>query len=69
MMRWKSLMVVLAIVSLAAFSVQAEIKGDLIIFHAGSLTVPLETIEKQFEAKYPGVNVLREAGGSTKWRG
>ncbi len=41
-------------------------KGKLIIFHAGSLTVPFAKIEKEFEAKYPEVDVLREAGGSTK---
>lgn len=40
--------------------------GKLRIFHAGSLTVPFAAMEKAFEAKYPGVDVLREAGGSTK---
>ncbi len=40
--------------------------GKLIIFHAGSLTIPFQKIEKAFEAKYPQVDVLREAGGSTK---
>ncbi len=40
--------------------------GKLTIFHAGSLTVPFAAIEKAFEAKYPEVDVLREAGGSTK---
>jgi molybdate/tungstate transport system substrate-binding protein len=40
--------------------------GKLTIFHAGSLTVPFAAIEKAFEAKYPDVDVLREAGGSTK---
>lgn len=40
--------------------------GKLIIFHAGSLTVPLEQIEKDFEAQYPKIDVLREGGGSTK---
>jgi len=48
------------------FSVQAAPKGKLSIFHAGSLTVPLAKIEKEFEAKYPDVDVQREAGGSTK---
>ena len=38
----------------------------VIIFHAGSLTVPLAKIEKDFEARHPGIDVLREAGGSTK---
>ena len=40
--------------------------GKLVVFHAGSLTVPFAAIEKKFEAKYPQVDVLREAGGSTK---
>lgn len=51
---------------LVPLSVQASPKGKLIIFHAGSLTVPLARIEKDFEARYPDVDVLREAGGSTK---
>ena len=44
----------------------AQPSGKLIVFHAGSLTVPFKAIEKAFEAKYPQVDVLREAGGSTK---
>ncbi len=40
--------------------------GKLVIFHAGSLSVPLARIEKAFEARYPGVDVLREAAGSQK---
>jgi len=44
----------------------AEPNGNLIIFHAGSLTVPFAKIEKIFEKKYPKVNILREGGGSTK---
>lgn len=50
----------------AAGSVQAEPSGKLTIFHAGSLSVPFKAIEKAFEAKYPGVDVQRESGGSTK---
>jgi molybdate/tungstate transport system substrate-binding protein len=38
----------------------------VIIFHAGSLTVPLAKIETQFEAANPGFDLLRETGGSTK---
>ena len=48
------------------FSAGAEPEGKLIIFHAGSLTVPFARMEKIFEARYPKVDVLREAGGSTK---
>ncbi|WP_461208238.1 tungstate ABC transporter substrate-binding protein WtpA [Desulfocurvus sp. DL9XJH121] len=44
----------------------AEPSGKLVIFHAGSLSVPFAAMEKAFEAKYPKVDVLREAGGSTK---
>jgi molybdate/tungstate transport system substrate-binding protein len=40
--------------------------GKLIIFHAGSLTIPFQKMEKAFEKKYPEVDILREAGGSTK---
>jgi molybdate/tungstate transport system substrate-binding protein len=46
--------------------VQAAPEGKLRIFHAGSLSVPFAAIEKAFEAQYPGVDVQREVGGSTK---
>ena len=39
---------------------------EIIIFHAGSLTVPFAEIEKVFEEKYPSFDIMREAGGSTK---
>lgn len=45
---------------------QAGPQGKLTIFHAGSLTVPFEKIEKAFEEQYPDVDVQRESGGSTK---
>ncbi|MGE4439871.1 MAG: tungstate ABC transporter substrate-binding protein WtpA [Desulfomicrobium sp.] len=44
----------------------AEPSGKLVIFHAGSLSVPFADMEKAFEAKYPQVDVQRESGGSTK---
>lgn len=44
----------------------AEPTGKVVIFHAGSLSVPFAAMEKAFEAKYPKVDVQREAGGSTK---
>ena len=57
------------IVALLLFStgwVWAEPQGKVIVFHAGSLTVPFAKAEKVFEARYSKVDVLREAGGSTK---
>lgn len=42
----------------------AEPKGTVVMFHAGSLTMPFEAMEKEFEARYPGVDLQREASGS-----
>jgi molybdate/tungstate transport system substrate-binding protein len=44
--------------------VTAEPRGDLIIFHAGSLAIPFKEISDAFTAKYPGVRIYREAAGS-----
>ena len=38
--------------------------GEVIVFHAGSLTVPFKKVEKLFEEAYKGVDVKREAAGS-----
>ena len=50
----------------AAPHAQAEPSGKLVIFHAGSLSVPFAAMEKVFEKKFPKVDIQREAGGSTK---
>jgi len=42
----------------------AEPQGKLVMFHAGSLSVPFEAMEKAFEAKFPKVDLLREGSGS-----
>lgn len=63
--RFTAFLASLALLMLAG-AAQAEPSGKLIIFHAGSLSVPFAAIEKNFETKYPKVDVLREAGGSTK---
>ncbi|MFZ0611016.1 MAG: tungstate ABC transporter substrate-binding protein WtpA [Desulfobacterales bacterium] len=55
-----------ALFLLAAAILPAGAAEKVIIFHAGSLTVPLAEIEKRFEAANPGIDVLREGGGSTK---
>ncbi len=44
----------------------AAAQSKLIIFHAGSLSVPMALIEKAFEARHPGIDVQREAAGSQK---
>jgi len=43
-----------------------EPQGTLIIFHAGSLTIPFARMEKEFEARYPKIDIQREASGSQK---
>jgi len=67
----KSRLVIFALIAvlpmtLPSIAPAAGPSGKIIIFHAGSLTVPFAAMEKAFEAKHPGVDILREAGGSTK---
>lgn len=40
------------------------ISGDLIIFHAGSLSLPFKNISKEFKKEYPDINILMESAGS-----
>lgn len=44
----------------------SELSGDLIIFHAGSLSVPMKEIKTEFNKLYPKVNVLLEPAGSVE---
>jgi molybdate/tungstate transport system substrate-binding protein len=63
--RWgRILLAAVLMVFLAAATTMA--KEAVIVFHAGSLTVPLAQIEKDFEALHPDIDIQREAGGSTK---
>ena len=57
----------LACVPVATFCtppVKAEEPQTFKVFHAGSLSVPFEETEKQFEALHPNVDVQRESYGS-----
>ncbi|HII00539.1 TPA: tungstate ABC transporter substrate-binding protein WtpA [Methanosarcinaceae archaeon] len=44
----------------------AEESSVLKVFHAGSLGVPFEELEQEFEGQHPGVDVQREAAGSAQ---
>jgi len=58
---------IVACTSVAVFytpSVDAQQAKTLKVFHAGSLAVPLEEAEKQFETLHPNVDVQRESMGS-----
>ena len=59
-------LVATAFITCGSMSCLAQPSGKLVIFHAGSLSVPFAAMEKAFEAKYPDVDVQRQAGGSTK---
>jgi molybdate/tungstate transport system substrate-binding protein len=43
-----------------------EKKAELKVFHAGSLIVPFEELENEFEEKHPNVDVQRESSGSVE---
>lgn len=42
------------------------VQGELIIFHASSMTHPMEKIIADFEKEYPHINVLSEGSGSRR---
>ena len=50
------------VLAFAATAAMADEK--VIVFHAGSLSTPMEKVERIFEEAHPGVDVQREAGGS-----
>lgn len=43
---------------------KTALKGELIIFHAGSLAVPFRELKSTFQELHPGVDIKMEAGGS-----
>lgn len=61
-----TLLTVTAILALASTLASAAPTGDLVIYHAGSLTVPFKQMIAEFNAIYPEVKVITKAGGSTK---
>jgi len=38
--------------------------GEIIVFHAGSLSVPFLQLKKEYELRNPGTNIILEAAGS-----
>ncbi|UCG50757.1 MAG: tungstate ABC transporter substrate-binding protein WtpA [Candidatus Latescibacterota bacterium] len=43
---------------------ERDVMGELVIFHAGSLSVPFREISRKFNELYPNVTVKAEAAGS-----
>jgi molybdate/tungstate transport system substrate-binding protein len=59
------ILVITAICSFPGYSQKATpVSGDLIIFHAGSLSVPFKEIATEFKKLYPKVNIMMESAGS-----
>jgi molybdate/tungstate transport system substrate-binding protein len=50
--------------ALIAQTASPKIKGELKIFHAGSLSVPMKEVTAAFNKQYPEVKVLLESAGS-----
>lgn len=65
MARWWTLGLVVALwVQGCGNGADAGVDKELIIFHAGSLSIPFRAVAAAFEARNPGVKVVREASGS-----
>jgi molybdate/tungstate transport system substrate-binding protein len=47
-----------------AAEAEDTLEGNLVIYHAGSLTIPFEALENEFESIHPNVDILRTPGGS-----
>ncbi|MCK9220046.1 MAG: tungstate ABC transporter substrate-binding protein WtpA [Bacteroidales bacterium] len=63
----KSLILICLLVSISmGLLAQTGISGDLIIFHAGSLSVPMKELAKEFKKLHPKVNILLESAGSVE---
>ncbi len=45
---------------------QQPLSGDLVIFHAGSLSVPMKEISAAFKELHPEVNIMMESAGSVE---
>jgi molybdate/tungstate transport system substrate-binding protein len=57
------LLLVMFVFSCSA-SREHDAAGKLVVFHAGSLSVPMREIAEAFEREHPGVEVVCEAAGS-----
>jgi len=65
-MKRSKILVCVIVIGLLFIAVQAfaEPQGKLVMFYAGSLSMPFDAMEKAFEAKYPKADLQKEAAGS-----
>ena len=57
-------MFLICIILFSGCSQKNEKSDKLIVFHAGSLSVPLKQVKEEFAKLHPGVNIVLEAAGS-----
>ncbi len=43
---------------------KSDVTGELVIFHAGSLSIPFRDVSRKFNEMYPNVTIKAEAAGS-----
>lgn len=65
-LRVKRLSIIFLVLLVCGACSRREPSDNLIIFHAGSLALPMQEIEREFESKHTGLNILRECAGSQK---
>ena len=58
------ILLIMLLIPLQAFGASRGLSGDLVIFHAGSLSVPFKLISDEFNKIYPKVKIYREGAGS-----
>lgn len=59
-----SLLIFTGSISITKAQQPVKLKGDLVIFHAGSLAVPFREVAQAFMEEHPDVRVLTESAGS-----
>jgi len=57
---------ILAVIVILYSCGEVAAKEEVIILHAGSLSIPFAKIEKSFEAQNPSIDIVRKSGGSRK---
>ena len=58
--------IVLAALILVSCTTKNKENNKLIIFHAGSLSVPFKQMKDEFQKENPGIEILLESAGSVK---
>lgn len=60
-----SILILIAVSSFSSYCQKnSSPSGNLIIFHAGSLSVPFKEVAEEFRKLYPKVNIMMESAGS-----